>query len=94
MTVAKLIHSEKLKQIAKIYKVKRLALFGSYLHQTQHKHSDVDLLAEFYPEADLLDMVGLKQDLEGILKKKVDIVTKNSISKYLKLRILKEAVYL
>lgn len=94
MTINTLTHSQKFKKIISLYKVKRVAMFGSQISGHADKHSDYDFLVEFKPSADLLDQVGLKQDLEEILKKKVDIVTANSLSKYLRDRVLKEAVYL
>ncbi|MDP2906188.1 MAG: nucleotidyltransferase family protein [Candidatus Omnitrophota bacterium] len=94
MTIRALLHSERLKSLLKIYQVKRLALFGSYANGIAGKRSDVDFLVEFKTGADLLDQVGLKQDLEALLKKRVDVVTPNSLSKYFRDKVLKEAVYL
>jgi len=88
------IHQGKLKEILKIYKVKRLALFGSYVNGRLRKHSDIDFLVEFNKDADLLDMVGLKQELEELLKRKVDVVTPAAISRYFRDKVMKEAVYL
>ena len=94
MTIRALLHSQKFKNLLKVYRVKRLALFGSYAEGKAEKRSDVDFLVEFAPEADLLDQVGLQQDLEQFLKKKVDVVTPNSLSKYFRDEVLKKAVYL
>jgi predicted nucleotidyltransferase len=38
--------------------------------------------------------VGLKLDLQELLEKKVDIVTPNSLSQYLRDKILDQAIYL
>ena len=94
MTMRGLLHSQKFKSLLKVYRVKRLALYGSYAAGKPGKRSDVDFLVEFAPEADLLDQVGLQQDLERFLKKKVDVVTPNSLSKYFRDDVLKKAVYL
>jgi hypothetical protein len=94
MTILSLRKSNKFKALLKNYRVKRLALFGSYLSGEQHKNSDVDFLVEFAPDADLLDQVGLQQDLGRMLKKKVDVVTPQSLSKYFRHEVLKKAVYL
>lgn len=94
MILQELLHSAKIKKIANAYKVKRMGLFGSYATGRQHSQSDVDLLVEFAPQADLLDQVGLKLELEEILKKKVDVVTSNSLSKYFRKKVEKEVVYL
>lgn len=94
MVMKRLLHSQKFKNLLKVYRVKRLALFGSYASGKPGKRSDVDFLVEFEPEADLLDQVGLQQDMERFLKKKVDVVTPNSLSKYFRDDVLKKAVYL
>lgn len=94
MTISSLLQSKKFKNLLKVYRVKRLALFGSYATGKPEKRSDVDFLVEFEPEADLLDQVGLQQDLEQFLKRKVDVVTPNSLSKYFRDDVLRKAVYL
>ena len=86
--------SSEFKRILKVNKVKRIAIFGSYASGQQRKESDVDFLVEFEKSADLLDQVGLKQDLEGLLKKDVDVVTPLSLSRYMREKVLREAVYL
>ena len=40
----------------------------------------------------LLDLVGLKQDLEDLLSRPVDVVTERALSPYLRERVLSEAV--
>jgi len=48
-------------------------------------------LIEFKPENNktLFDMVDIQDELEKILKKNVDLVTKNSLNKYLKDEVLR-----
>jgi len=75
-------------------KVREISLFGSVARNEARLRSDVDFLVEFDPKADLLDMVGLKQDLEDLLKHKVDVVTSSSLNKYLKTQVLREVVRL
>ena len=74
--------------------VKRIAVFGSYATGKVNKRSDIDFLVEFEKEADLLDQVGLKLDLQDLLKRKVDVVTPDSLSQYLRNSVLDQAVYL
>jgi predicted nucleotidyltransferase len=80
------------RQIIARNKVVRIAVFGSFASGTAGKDSDIDFLAEFQKDADLLDMIGLKLDLEEMLKRKVDIVTRNSISKYIRKGIVEQAI--
>lgn len=83
-----------LKNLIALHKIRRIAVFGSYAAGTQTRSSDVDFLVDFKKDADLLDQSGLKIDLQEMLGKKVDVVTPGSLSKYLRAKILKEAVYL
>ncbi|WP_228021863.1 nucleotidyltransferase family protein [Vasconcelosia minhoensis] len=63
------------------WKVSELSLFGSILRDDFQTHSDVDILAAFAPEAawDLLDLVNMQQELEGIFNRKVDLLEKRAI---------------
>jgi len=75
------------------YKVKKAALFGSYARGDFGHKSDVDIL--FQPPKNMgLEVVALKRELEEKLKKKVDLVSFNGISKYLKKYILSNQVKL
>jgi uncharacterized protein len=94
MTLRALLHNQKLKSLLKMYRVRKVALFGSHAYGKPRKNSDIDLLIDFAPEADLMDQVGLQQDLSRILKRKVDVVTRKSLSKYFRNDVLKKAVYL
>ena len=89
-----LLQSAKFRKLLKNNKVRKIAIFGSYARGEQKPGSDIDFLAEFDPDADLLDQVGLKQDLEKFFGKAIDVITPGSINKYLRNRISREAVYL
>jgi predicted nucleotidyltransferase len=68
--------------------VKKAALFGSYVNGDNTEESDIDILVDLPRGKTLLDLVGIKQDLEEVLKKTVDVVTYNSIHPGLKESIL------
>ena len=70
--------------------VKRAAVFGSFVRGEQQEGSDLDILVEFEGEKSLLDLVGLKIELEEALGRRVDLLTYNSLHPLLKDRILKE----
>ena len=65
----------------KKWNITELALFGSILRGDFKPESDIDFLVTFTPEADwsLLDHIKMEMELEKILGRKVDIVTKRSI---------------
>ena len=72
------------------HEVKKAALFGSIVRGEATKESDVDLLIEFKGRKSLLDLVGLKLELQELLRRKVDVVTYKSLHPLLKERILNE----
>jgi len=70
--------------------VAKAALFGSYVRGDNTTNSDVDILVDLPRGKTLFDLVGLKQDLEEVLKKKVDIVEYEGLHPLLKNSILKD----
>lgn len=70
--------------------VKKAAVFGSFARGSQTKKSDLDILVEFKGKKSLLDLVGLKLELEKILKREVDVITYNSLNPLVKEHILGE----
>jgi len=70
----------------------RLALFGSYLRDSQHATSDVDLLVEFAAGRKTFDNFTAAYDLlEQSLDRRVELVTLESLSPYIGPHILREA---
>ena len=74
--------------ILKRYGVKKAALFGSVVRGDTTPESDIDMLVLPPEDMSLLDFVGLKQDMEDRVGTKVDLVSYNGLSKYLKNNIL------
>ena len=70
--------------------VARAAIFGSFVRGENIEASDVDLLVEFDGEKSLLDLAGLKIELEELLGQRVDVLTYNSLHPLLKEKILNE----
>ena len=60
------------------YKVKTIAIFGSYARGEETEESDVDILVEFTEPVGLL-FVDLAEYLEKILGVKVDLVPRDAI---------------
>ena len=81
---------EKILPIFKRYDVVRAAIFGSFARGEMKEGSDIDILVEFEGEKSLLDLSGLKIELEGLLGRKVDVLTYNSLHPLIKERILSE----
>lgn len=84
-------HRDRVRAIGRRYGATRLRVFGSRVRGTASEISDLDVLADFEPGRSLLDLIGLKQDLEDLLGCKVDVVTEDALSPYLREQILREA---
>ena len=82
----------KIIKILKKYKIKRAGLFGSYVKGEQKKNSDIDILIQPAKNTSLLDLSGLKIELEKPLGKKVDLVSYKYIHPYLKKKILESEI--
>ena len=81
------------KEIVPILKrqgVAKAAFFGSFARGEEKNKSDIDLLIKFKGSKSLIDLVGLRFELEKKLGKKVDLLTYNAIHPRLKKYILKE----
>jgi len=73
--------------------VKSLALFGSAARDEAGVESDVDILVEFDRPVGLFEFVELKEFLESLLGRRVDLGTPQSLKPRLRQRVLQEAVY-
>lgn len=66
-------------------------LFGSVVRGEDREYSDADFLVDMQETRSLFDLIGLQQDIEKAIGRKVDVLSPNSINRYLKDRILHEA---
>lgn len=71
---------------------RNVRVFGSVARGDATKRSDVDFLVEMQQGRTLVDLVGLTQELETILNRKVDIVTVGGLSPYLRRAITSQAI--
>lgn len=81
-------------RLARRHGATNLRLFGSAARGEEREDSDLDLLVEMEPGRSLLDHVALKQDLEDLLGREVDVVTEQSLHPRIRERVLREAVSL
>ena len=74
---------DKITNFCKRWKILELALFGSVLREDFCSDSDIDVLITFFPESrfDLLDLMAMKEELEDIFSRKVDLVNKRDIER-------------
>ena len=85
----------KQKERLKSFGIRQIGLFGSYVRNEQTSDSDIDILIDFNSEEETFDnFMSVSDLLEKIFKGyKVEIVTKNGLSKYIGPYILKETEY-
>ena len=74
---------DSLRAFCKRWKVKELALFGSALRDDFGPESDIDLLVTFEPEAhwSLFDHVRMQEELEAMIGRDVDLVSRWAIER-------------
>ncbi len=72
--------------------VHSVAVFGSVARNEARPDSDVDLLVEFGKPVGLFEVVAVKEYLEELLGCPVDLVTRDSLKRQLRDRVLGEAV--
>lgn len=81
---------EKITHILKQEGVKKIAVFGSFVHGESRPDSDIDILVEFIDRKSLLDLVRIERIISEKLGITVDLLTEKSISPYLVDRIKQE----
>ncbi|MFQ6063828.1 MAG: nucleotidyltransferase family protein, partial [Methanosarcinales archaeon] len=84
------VHKDKIKK----FDVKRIGLFGSFVRNEQKGNSDIDFIVEFeYKKKNFDNFIELCFYLEELFGRKVDVLTKEGISKFIKPYIDKEVIY-
>lgn len=62
--------------------VLKVSVFGSYLSDKEKEKSDIDILLDLEQPVGLMQLSRFKNDLEDLLKIKVDLGTRTGISKF------------
>lgn len=70
-----------IKDLCERYRVKELSIFGSALGEDFKTDSDIDLLVEFEPEAQIgfVTLSRMQRELSAILNRPVDLVPKGGL---------------
>lgn len=88
------IPHESIQKFCSQNRIKRLALFGSVLHDTFKPDSDIDLLVEFMPgqKIGMLGMARIERELSLIFGgRRVDLRTPAELSRYFRDDVLQKA---
>jgi uncharacterized protein len=80
--------------IADKYGATNLRIFGSVARGDDRPDSDVDILIDQERRWSLLDHIGMMQDLEDLLERKVDVAVADGLRVRFYDRIIKEAITL
>lgn len=75
-------------RVAKKHGAFDVRVFGSIARREETSNSDIDLLVKFEPERSLFDLIEMKDELEEVLKVKVDIPISLLTSKLIGIIIL------
>jgi uncharacterized protein len=76
-------HRDKILELAARHGASNVRVFGSLARGEGATDSDLDLLVTLEEKRSLLDLVGLKQDIEDLLHRPVEVVTEPALSPYI-----------
>ena len=68
-----------IRTLARAHGAVSIELFGSAARDEDRADSDIDIMVELGPGRSLLDLIGLSDDLEMALGRKVDAISKSAI---------------
>jgi len=74
------------------YFVEKIGIFGSYSRDEQTEKSDIDILVEFNRPVGF-EFLDLKEYLESLFQKPVDLVTTNALKPLIKDNIMNEVQF-
>ena len=90
--VINLLHDFKEKNSDK-YSIENMGIFGSFSKDKADLNSDIDIVIET-SKADLFMLVHLKEELENLFNRNVDIIRyRERMNQFLKKQIDEEAIY-
>ena len=73
--------------------VKEIGIVGSFVRNEMNEDSDVDFLVDFYPEKNYKNFIHLVYFLEDICGRKVELLTREGLSKYIGPKIIDTTDY-
>jgi len=80
--------------IKRLFYVREIGIFGSFIRREQTESSDIDILVVFEKgHKDFFNYMRLKYYLEELLGRNVDLVIRNAVRSRLRKRIFSEVEY-
>ena len=95
LDIKKFVDLEKIKNFCINNHISNLSLFGSILTENFNDSSDIDLLVEFEPDhiPGFFRLMEIQFNLSKIFNdRKIDLRTKNDLSRYFRQEVLNQAV--
>ena len=82
-------------RLRQTYRIRRIALIGSFARNEQRPLSDLDLLVDIEKGTPGIHQIkqGLRTELEGMFGRRVEIVSERYLKPYYREEVLREAVY-
>jgi hypothetical protein len=84
-------YRKEIREITSRYPVTNIRVFGSVARGDDGDTSDLDLLVDPLPDATLLDLGGLQDELQSLLKVKIDLVTPGDLPIRVRATVISEA---
>lgn len=75
------------------FKIRRIGVFGSFASGSAREESDVDVLVEFDEPVDIFTFLELKEHLENLLDRRVDLVSEKALKPPIREEVLKQVLY-
>lgn len=73
------LHRDELLEVLRRHGVTNPEIFGSTARGDDREDSDLDLLVDFAPGTDLIDMANIKAELEAVLGASVDLIPRDGL---------------
>ncbi|HUG77701.1 MAG TPA: nucleotidyltransferase family protein [Burkholderiales bacterium] len=81
-----------IRTLARAYGARSIELFGSAARGEERPGSDLDFMVELEPGRSLLDLIGLGEDLQQALGRKVEAVSKPAMKPRVLARAQRDAI--
>ena len=86
------VSKDRIADFCRQHHIRKLAFFGSVLREDFGPDSDIDVLVEFEPgHTPGFGFFGIEEELSEMFGRKVDLHTRDSLSRYFRDEVLKEA---
>lgn len=84
--------ADAIRRVADRHGIEGVRVFGSVARGEAVPRSDIDLLIRLKPGHGFSDFMAFCEEAEGVLGRRVDVVTEDGLSPYLRDRVLAEAI--